>query len=998
MQLGEDHRKYYMESLCFPEIDARHATIRSAHAKTCRWLLEKSEYRDWLDVDKATDHHGFLWIRGKPGSGKSTLMKFAVANVRKSMRNTIVVTFFFNARGGDLEKSTLGMYRSLLFQIFKAIPDLQKILDPIESIASQGGSYPWREDNLKALFETAIRSLGQHSLTCFIDALDECEEGQIRDLVAFLEQLGQIATLSQTRFHVLLSSRHYPHVSIRNGIEMTLQDQEGHTQDIVKYLISELKVGRGAQTDKIKEEILERSSGIFLWVALVVQILNKEYDHGRGHALRKRLREIPDGLDKLFEDILMRDQENKEDLLLCLQLILYARRPLKREELYHAIAFETDLEALSDTNPEEIAAQDMDKFIISCSKGLAETTKLKAQTVQFIHESVRDFLLGKNGLNKLKIELGSGLSHDRLKECCCKHIEIDKFWFLPDYSKFPKPSPEEATALRESISKNCPFLEYAVRNVLHHAEIADGQDVSQQSFVRQFDRTHWIWLDNIFEKYQIRRHTKSASLLYILAEKDLSSLIQTQIDCDVFPNILGEYPEAERYTAPLYAALANPSVTENTIQALLSPYTQKMRQLIKPATVPFKISSDCLDLAVQTLLQKRPMLDPQKGKTLIRWAISEGDENLVNLLLAIGKVEPGSNEESNESLLIEAATHGREKLVRFFLAEERVDPGCRGKHRATPLLRAAKNGHESIVHLLLAQKRVKPRSRDDSGRTPLSWAAANGHEDIVRLLLAQEGDDLQSGDDLDQTPLSLAVANGHEGIARLLLAREGVDPESRDFRDQTPLSLAIEKPHEGLFPGSVRGHAGLVRLLLAHETVDPNSRDYRGRTPLRFAIEARNVTIIRLLLERKDIELNSQDKYGATPLQRAVRLRCAAVVRLLLERSDIDPNPKDGNGKTPLFDAAFRLPKDKEIFKLLLMHKDIKPNAKDQEGRTPLILASFAGDVEMVRLLLEHDKIDLMLADRHGDIAMSAAVAKGNEAVARLLREKLWRNFHVDKH
>ena len=311
LALSDSWRQQYLESLWYPAIDARHATIKTAHTRTCKWLLEKEEYQDWLNPDKTIDHHGFLWIRGKPGSGKSTLMKFALATTRRSLKKTTVISFFFNARGEDLEKTTLGMYRSLLFQVLKAIPKLQNLLDSLKSTVPPEDSHTWDEDSLRDLFATAIQGLGQRDLICFIDALDECGEGQIRELVAFLEQLGEIATSSQIGFHVCLSSRHYPHVSIQNGIEMTLQDQEGHFQDIDRYLTSELKVGGGAQSLKIKEEILERSSGIFLWVALVVQILNKEYDHGRVHALRKRLREIPDGLDKLFEDILMRAKKTK---------------------------------------------------------------------------------------------------------------------------------------------------------------------------------------------------------------------------------------------------------------------------------------------------------------------------------------------------------------------------------------------------------------------------------------------------------------------------------------------------------------------------------------------------------------------------------------------------------------------------------------------------------------------------------------------------------------
>ena len=259
-----------LESLQYHAMDARYATIKTAHTRTCRWLLKEPNYRDWLDMNKTVEHHGFLWIRGKPGSGKSTLMKFAVGSARKAKTET-VVSFLFNARGEELEKSTLGMYQSLLYQILKEIPVLPIVLDRLRPTIPQE-FYTWERDDLQNLFTAVIKSLGQCHLTCFTDALDECEEGQIRELVAFLEQLGRAAIDSQTHFHVCLSSRHYPHISIRNGIQLTLEGQEGHEEDIARYLSSELKAGRGNQCDAIKKGILKRSSGIFLWVVLVVQI------------------------------------------------------------------------------------------------------------------------------------------------------------------------------------------------------------------------------------------------------------------------------------------------------------------------------------------------------------------------------------------------------------------------------------------------------------------------------------------------------------------------------------------------------------------------------------------------------------------------------------------------------------------------------------------------------------------------------------------------------
>ncbi|XTI82278.1 hypothetical protein V2W45_1516396 [Cenococcum geophilum] len=526
-------RESYLHSLRFDQIDARHATIRTAHAKTCRWLLSKSEYQDWLDVSKLSDHHGFLWIKGKPATGKSTIMKFAYTDAKKKKADTVVISFFFNARGDELEKSSLGMYRSLLFQLLEQLPDLQDVFDSLRpSRPINSDPYRWDIEIIQRLFEHAIKRIGQHCVTCFVDALDECDEDQVREMVSFFEQLGQLAISSQLRLLVCFSSRHYPHITIEKGIQLILEGQEGHQQDIANYLRSELKIGRSKLAEQIKAEILERASGIFLWVVLVIQMLSKEYDRGRIHALRKRLDEIPNGLDELFKDILTRDGQNIEELILCLQCILYAKRPFKREELYFAVLAGVAPEALTAWTSEEITEQDMERFILSSSKGLAELTKSKNQTVQFIHESVRDFLLKGNGLDRLRSDLRSnfsGLSHERLKQCCQNYMTIDTSEQLDLVTPLPIASSEDAAVLRRQASKMFPFLEYAVRNVLYHADTAQGHRISQDRFVEIFPLQKWITLDNLFERYQIRRHTSDASLLYILAEKNLPNLISIEL-------------------------------------------------------------------------------------------------------------------------------------------------------------------------------------------------------------------------------------------------------------------------------------------------------------------------------------------------------------------------------------------------------------------------------------------------------------------------------------
>ena len=153
LSLKEEQTRMLLDSLRFDQIDARQTTIKNAHARTCRWLLKNSKYLDWLDTTKLGEHHGFLWIKGKPGTGKSTLMKFALANARKTMKDRIVISFFFNARGENLEKSTLGTYRSLLLQLLQQLPALQWVFNSLGLLVSSINTcHQWSIESLKILF------------------------------------------------------------------------------------------------------------------------------------------------------------------------------------------------------------------------------------------------------------------------------------------------------------------------------------------------------------------------------------------------------------------------------------------------------------------------------------------------------------------------------------------------------------------------------------------------------------------------------------------------------------------------------------------------------------------------------------------------------------------------------------------------------------------------------------------------------------------------------
>jgi hypothetical protein len=151
--------------------------------------------------------------------------------------------------------------------------------------------------------------------------------------------------------------------------------------------------------------------------------LNDAFNAGKIDAVRERLDEIPDGLDDLFTNILTRDNNDIDDLIQCLQLILFAQRSLAREELYSAIIFANSRRVRRDVQLDTDSI--IGNFILNVSKGFVEVTRSKARTVQFIHESVRDFLLGRDGFNRLQADLRGitvGMFHGRLVQTCYDYL------------------------------------------------------------------------------------------------------------------------------------------------------------------------------------------------------------------------------------------------------------------------------------------------------------------------------------------------------------------------------------------------------------------------------------------------------------------------------------------------------------------------------------------------------------------------------------------------
>jgi ankyrin repeat protein len=935
--LHTEQKQMLKDSLQFDQIDARHMTIKSAHTRTCKWFLECPEYLQWLDPTKLEKHHGFLWIKGNPGTGKSTLMKFAAAHARRKGADREVVSFFFNARGEHLERSTVGAYRSILLQLLEKFPQLLGVFDSLGLSTSRiSTEYDWSVGALETLLEQALRMLEKPTV-CYIDALDECDERQIREMIAFFERIGEFVASSEIRFQICLSSRHYPHITIEKGIDLVLEGQEGHSQDITNYVRDKLKIGKSKLAQQIYNELQQKASGIFMWVVLVVEILNKEHDDGQIHVLRRRLQEIPGDLHELFRNILTRNSSNKERLLLCIQWVLFSVKPLSPVELYYAILSGVEPDAISAWDQNEVTPDAIEKFILSSSKGLTDITASKAQRVQFIHESVRDFLLTGDNLSDMWPELADnfhGTSHEALKQCCLNFMNAEIQ--LKSLAKIQSKAAAKARAIKystqiakiverkevdrlaqETVRKN-PFLPYSVNNVLYHADAAEGYGITQHH-LQHFPLDRWVKYHNLFEKHEVRRYTKDVTLLYLMAERNLKSLIKGS------PFILGCLDIGnERYGPPFFASVACKSVdvTQLFIEALRSHNfrTDLINQL--------SVQQD----DEQNILQKprRTFVYLHKKNILLN-AVELGNTEIFALILDIHRNLVDSADSHGRTPLWYATKNGFVAMVKLLLAtgEVRVD----GDEHFAPLLSAIKNVDTKMFGLLLRAEADVNAKHDASD--PLSQLALeDNYKEVVKLLL-EAGAKVTVAPRICNAALLGASENGQKELVKLLLGA-GADVNKVSVSGNTPLQAA-----------SVRGYKEVVELLLS-AGAEVNAIDAFGNAPLQTTSRQGYAEVVELLLS-SGAEVNAQSSSLGTPLQAASRQGHEEVVELLI-RSGADVNIEGGTEGTALWSASMQ--GHKEVVKLLLgAGADVNAKTLDTLD-TSLHAASRQGHKGVVELLL----------------------------------------------
>ncbi|KAJ4003601.1 hypothetical protein NW766_012050 [Fusarium irregulare] len=420
----------FLNSLRFREIKRRHSAIQDHHKATFSWVLTENKVglRSWL-----ANGHGVFWVKGKAGSGKSTLMKFVAAHedTQKLLqtwgkkRRVIIASHFFWNAGLPMQKSLTGLLRTILFQVLRECPELIALVN--ESQADFKSWDGWDERSLLRAFEKLSSQQSLPLRFCFfIDGLDEYTAGAHRYTGTFEELFSPLRVLaSSDSIKICVSSRpwgvfdrEFSHVKFKLQLEdLTRGDIRNFVEE---NLEADPKFQELSQADHrcsgIKNTIVQRARGVFLWVCLVVNSLKRGLLKDDNYSdLQKRLDELPDDLQECFERMLQ-----------CIETVYWDsatrifRTILAAEQSLPLLAFEfldrelndpnypltMDVCPLTDSESEAICKRYKTRLDARCGDLLYVTvdstdTGLFKNQVDFLHRTVRDFFLDAGVIEKM---------------------------------------------------------------------------------------------------------------------------------------------------------------------------------------------------------------------------------------------------------------------------------------------------------------------------------------------------------------------------------------------------------------------------------------------------------------------------------------------------------------------------------------------------------------------------------------------------------------------
>ncbi|EPE09112.1 nacht nucleoside triphosphatase [Ophiostoma piceae UAMH 11346] len=442
-----EKQQSFVRSLHVEGQSERHESIPEAYRATFEWVLpeevpgdepfqpagdaKKAEKAKMKESKQDTKRHslsrwlkhenGIFWVSGRPGSGKSTLMKFIADHPRTRTaleawadgKPLAVASHYFWISGTTLQKSLKGMLLRLLFDVLQHQPELaQDVFGArfqnwntgysAEVLATRGED-AWTIKELATALESLTENKDLGIRICFfIDGLDEYD-GDHFELCRVLKNMkfsGNVKLCVSSRpWNVFEQAFGADQARMIHVHELTWNDikvfAEHHLQN---HGVSDTVYLSKSDIHKLSQYITETAKGVFLWVHLATKSLRDGVVAGDTVGdLWKRLEDFPAELEPFFLRILEGvDKTHQRYMADVFQMMLFTYERMRLTKIYVAYSLaqqhglvqnESDLRTCLDIPLEQIKRQ------FNARTGGLTSVSSDGEHVILIHRTVRDFLV-----------------------------------------------------------------------------------------------------------------------------------------------------------------------------------------------------------------------------------------------------------------------------------------------------------------------------------------------------------------------------------------------------------------------------------------------------------------------------------------------------------------------------------------------------------------------------------------------------------------------------
>ncbi|KAJ3875512.1 ectomycorrhiza-induced ankyrin-domain/NACHT-domain-containing protein [Lentinula edodes] len=857
-----------------PDCSANYVTAEDKKLQgTGKWIFDLDEYKKWKSEP------GVLWIQGPAGSGKTILTTTILQDVQQVHQNAVWY-HYFDTRDNTGLKTT---YRGFLLSLIKQLGLGNKEVNPALYALYESHKFTGiTTKELQKLLETMIEERNAGYIV--VDALDECKEA---------DKVSKWLSSHSSQLWMLVTSRS-PAVGFENRmINIALGEKKSRMNaDIELYLKSEIDTiprFKGKIGDHIKKLLKNGADGVFRWVECQLGEVQKCTTIP---SVMVALGKLPRNLEEIYQQALERcqDQRNAEEAQRLLLWLLYAYKPLTKEQFSEILAIDLG---------EQVFYPSME-FQVELVIDTTLVTVGQDNIVQLAHASVKEYLISYSLQKQTQdlFKLNEQLAHDIITQTTIIYL-MQKEDIKYDYYS--------------------SFASYSVHNWLSHASKVEehklkgkGQNLIQKML--ENSNQYFARWEEIYRGYRVR---EPGTPLYYGALNGLLQVVQKLID------------ETDLETAKVYVGMGG----------------GKYGNALQAASVRGH------EAIIGLLLEKGANVNAEGGEygNALQAASSEGHEEIVKFLLEKGANVNAQGGEYGNAL--QGAVFRQNEAIVKLLLEEGADVNAQGGYHGNALQDAVFWQNEAIVKLLL-EKGANVNVQAEEYGNALQGAVFRQNEAIVKLLLEKDADvNAQGGYHVNA--LQDAVFWQNEAIVKLLLEK-GADVNVQGGEYGNALQAAAYKENEAIVKlllkqsvnvnaqggeygsalqaAAYRENEAIVKLLLENGA-DVNAQGGEYGSALQAAAYRENEAIVKLLLEN-GANVNVQGGEYGSALQAAVFSQNEAIVKLLLEKG-ADVNIQGGKyGKA-------------------LLEKGADVNIQGGKYGDALQATSHAGNKPIVKLLLE---------------------------------------------